>query len=327
MMTFFRFGRISLLLSVILIVLIGSLLQVNASSPVVIAQNGTPTTIPFTDVTGEVLFRQNGALSSIKLDGTAPEILSLDAGFTTMCPVWSHDGKQLAAVGGSTEFGLYVFAATGGKPRAVVKKDPKNPDPPTGIPAWSPNNKTIAYIGQSGILYEVSAANGKLQRKLNTATFLSVDWSPDAKQLVAFGVSSDGKAGIFTLNVDGSNLQTLVPLSEADLSFALTSDHFFTRDTALPHWSPDGKQIAYSAVTGDISSVYTIPVTGGNPQQITDPAISAYAPAWSPDGLYLAYTAEVGTERTINVIDLTQPRSGALTDFRIGGCPTWKPTN
>ena len=153
-----------------------------------------------------------------------------------------------------------------------------------------------------------------------------MDWSPDAKQLVAFGVSPEGVTGIFTLNVDGSDLQMLVPLSEADLSFALSSDHFFSRDTALPHWSPDGKQIAYSAVTSDISSVYTLPAAGGNPQEITDPAISAYASAWSPDGHYLAYTAEVGAERTINLIDLTQPRFGALTDFRIGGCPIWEPT-
>jgi TolB protein len=117
-----------------------------------------------------------------------------------------------------------------------------------------------------------------------------------------------------------------VPLSEADLSFALTSDHFFSHDTALPHWSPDGTQIAYSAVSSGISSIYTIPATGGTPQAITDPTISAYAPAWSPDGRYLAYTAEVGAERTVNVIDLNQPRVGALTDFQIGGCPIWKPT-
>ena len=221
---------------------------------------------------------------------------------------------------------MYVFPATGGKRRAVVKIDPKKPttDPPTGVPAWSPNNRTLAYTGQSGTLYLVNVSNGALQSTLNTLTFLSVDWSPDAKQLVAFGATPDGATGIFTMNVDGSNLQTLVPLSQADLSFGLTSDHFFTRDTALPRWSPDGTQIAYSAVTNGLSSVYTIPVTGGSPQQITDPAISAYAPAWSPDGRYLAYTAEVGAERTINVIDLTQPRLGVLSDFRIGGCAVWK---
>ena len=321
-------GRKSLFFSVILIVLIGSLLLVNTSPSRVIAQNGTPTATPVIDATGQIIFRQNDALSSISPDGTALQALPLDAGFTTMCPVWSHDGKQIAAIGGATEFGLYVVAATGGTRRAVLKNDPKNPstDPPTGIPAWSPNDQTMAYTGQSGTLYEVNVADGKLQLKLNTVTFLSVDWSPDAKQLVAFGVSPDGTTGIFTMNVDGSNLQTLVLLSQDDLSFALTSDHFFTRDTALPRWSPDSTQIAYSAVTNGLSSVYTLPVTGGSPQQITDPTISAYAPAWSPDGHYLAYTAEVGNERTVNVIDLTQPRFGALTDFRIGGCPIWEPT-
>ncbi|MEO8391690.1 MAG: hypothetical protein ABI700_01740 [Chloroflexota bacterium] len=317
-----------MLFTAMLIVVFGSLLLANVSSSRVLAQNATPTPNLFTDVTGQIIFRQNDALSSINLDGTPAQALSLDAGFTPMCPVWSHDGKQLAAIGGSTEFGLYVFDATGGTANAVLQNDPNNPtsDPPTGLPAWSPDNKTMAYTGQSGALYLVNVANGKLQSTLNTLTFLSVDWSPDATQLVAFGETSDGVTGIFTLNVDGSNLQTLVPLSEADLSFALTSDHFFSHDTALPHWSPDGKQIAYSAVSSDISSIYIIPATGGSPQEITDPAISADAPAWSPDGRYLAYTAEVGGERTVNVIDLNQPRVGALTDLRIGGCPIWKPT-
>ncbi len=310
-----------------LILFSSALLLMNEAAIRVLAQNETPTPNPFTDVTGQIIFRQNDALSSISPDGTALESLSLDAGFTALCPVWSHDGKQLAAVGGSTEFGVFVFPVAGGKPRAVVKIDPKNPttDPPTGVPAWSPNNRTLAYTGQSGTLYEVNVSNGALQRKLNTLTFLSVDFSPDAKQLVAFGQSPEGVTGIFTMNVDGSNLQTLVTLSQDDLSFALTADHFFTHDTALPHWSPDGKQIAYSAITDGLSSVYTLSATGGTPQEITDPAISAYAPAWSPDGNYLAYTAEVDSERTINVVDLTQPRSGVLTDFRIGGCPIWKP--
>ena len=331
MMMFFRVDRnsaherrSSLLFALILIVLLGSLLLVNVSPSKVLAQNAALTATPPIDATGQIIFRQNVALSSINPDGTELQALSLDADFTTMCPVWSHDGKQIAAIGGSTEFGLYVFAATGGKPRAVVKIDPKKPttDPPTGVPAWSPNNRTLAYTGQSGTLYLVNVSNGALQSTLNTLIFLSVDWSPDAKQLVAFGATPDGATGIFTMNVDGSNLQTLVPLSQADLSFGLTSDHFFTRDTALPRWSPDGTQIAYSAVTNGLSSVYTIPVTGGSPQQITDPAISAYAPAWSPDGHYLAYTAEVGAERTINVIDLTQPqlwRAHRFSDWRLRG--------
>jgi Tol biopolymer transport system component len=332
-MAFFRWGRNSALkrqnsrlLPAVLNILRVLLLLASVSSSMVLAQNATSTPNPFIDVKGQIVFRQNDVLSSITLDGTSVQALSLDTGFVTMCPVWSHDGKQIATIGGSSEFGLYVFDATGGTPRAVLKED-QITDPPTGVPAWSQNNQTLAYTGQSGTLYLVNVADGTLQSTLNTLTFLSVDWSPDAKQFISFGVSPDGVTGIFTLNVDGTNLQTLVSLSQDDLSFAETSDHFFARDTALPHWSPDGSQIAYSAVSNDISSIYTIPATGGSPQAITNPAISAYAPAWSPDAKYLAYTAEVGSERTINVIDLSQTtRFGAITDLRIGGCPIWKPT-
>src|SRR4051812_25702011 len=120
-MTFSRWGRNSarkrqnsLLFTAMLVVLVGSLVLANVSSGRVLAQNATPTPNPFTDVTGQIIFRQNDALSSINLDGMPSQPLSLDAGFTPMCPVWSHDGQQMAAIGGSTEFGLYVFAATGG---------------------------------------------------------------------------------------------------------------------------------------------------------------------------------------------------------------------
>jgi hypothetical protein len=80
-------GHKSQLFSVMLIVLVGSLLLVNTSFTRVIAQNGTPTATPFTDATGQIIFRLNGTLSSIKPDGTTLQALSLSVGFTPLCPV------------------------------------------------------------------------------------------------------------------------------------------------------------------------------------------------------------------------------------------------
>jgi Tol biopolymer transport system component len=227
-----------------------------------------------------------------------------------------------------------MVPVSGGTPRALIKstppKDAKTPaiDAPIGVPSWSPDGKTIAYTGQSGALYLVNVSDGKQKANLTALKFFSADWSPDGKQLVAFAQDADNKVGIFTLNSDGTNMQLLVSLSAADVTFALASDHFFARDTVLPRWSPDGKQITYAAITsgGSIPSVYRIANSAGTaPTLISDSKTTAYGASWSPDGKYLAYMTEDGDQRAITLIDLSQPRFGPIVELRTGGCPVWKP--
>jgi len=44
--------------------------------------------------------------------------------------------------------------------------------------------------------------------------------------------------------------------------------------------SPDGKQIAYTGYDGHDSEIYTIPVSGGKPVQVTNTSTDGFDPSW-----------------------------------------------
>ncbi|HWI86752.1 MAG TPA: BTAD domain-containing putative transcriptional regulator [Sphingomonas sp.] len=67
----------------------------------------------------------------------------------------------------------------------------------------------------------------------------------------------------------------------------------FTQDVFYqePAWSPDGKWIAYVAVTSEQSDIFLVSGEGGAPRAVTsDPAVQQ-SPVWSPDGRYLYFTS------------------------------------
>ena len=59
----------------------------------------------------------------------------------------------------------------------------------------------------------------------------------------------------------------------------------------LAQWAPDGKSIHYTVNANNASNIWSQPVDGGPPKQITDfkeMLITSFA--WSPDGKRLACT-------------------------------------
>jgi len=88
---------------------------------------------------------------------------------------------------------------------------------------------------------------------------------------------------------------------------------------ADPQVSPDGKTVAFSAVTVDPtankkkSHIYVIPTSGGQPRQLADPADSNERPRWSPDGKFLAYTSTHEGASQVWIVDFDGQNSRQLT--------------
>jgi Tol biopolymer transport system component len=65
-------------------------------------------------------------------------------------------------------------------------------------------------------------------------------------------------------------------------------------DYAVPaaggvRWTPDGTRLSYTAASGGVAQIWTQPVTGGPPQQITKfRSDNTFAFAWSGDGKKIA---------------------------------------
>lgn len=101
------------------------------------------------------------------------------------------------------------------------------------------------------------------------------NWTPDGGALIV-----NGGGRLFRVALSAPSLEDMI-----DTGFAVTLNN----DHGL---SPDGQILAISDKTKfGQSCVYTVPVGGGEPKQITD-EVPSYWHGWSPDGSMLAYAAK-----------------------------------
>jgi len=155
----------------------------------------------------------------------------------------------------------------------------------------------------------------------NGVSGTGLEYSHDGKWIIYVSVP---EGSLFRSAVDGSQrLQLTWPPLRADTA----------------HWSPDGKQIAFSGSSeGSAPRIYIAPFEGGAPRQVSHGESGKHGewyPTWSPDGASLAYGATVfdaepalttqpGTV-PIHVLDLRTNRVSALSGSEGVWMPSWSP--
>ena len=106
-------------------------------------------------------------------------------------------------------------------------------------------------------------------------------YSPDGKQ-VAFFVDDTDKGTIATINAaDGSRLKSFDLAPGGSINY---------NDYSLLHWSADGRALTYPLLVGGEMNLWSQPISGGPPRQITHFHDRILAYDWSPDGKRLAIT-------------------------------------
>jgi Tol biopolymer transport system component len=155
-------------------------------------------------------------------------------------------------------------------------------------PRFSPDGQKVTFMrwmaGARRQLWLVDA-NGDNPEPLADTGGLS-DWSTDGAQ-VYFAAWRESGAGIWSIDIDSRKEQFI---------FKPQIKHFFYR------LSSDDRYIAVHSREGGVTNVWTMPVSGGEAQQITfDEEWAAY-PCWSPDGKHLAYEFRRGKDIHIAVI-------------------------
>lgn len=129
------------------------------------------------------------------------------------------------------------------------------------------------------------------------ASLQAPNFLPDGKHLLY-----NSKGLIYTLNTENRT----VTIINTDHVKQNNNDHVI---------SFDGKMLGLSSSSGekkDGSLVYTVPVTGGKPTQITQTGPS-YLHGWSPDGKWLVYTGERNKEFDIYTIAVSGGKETRLT--------------
>jgi Tol biopolymer transport system component/DNA-binding winged helix-turn-helix (wHTH) protein len=198
-------------------------------------------------------------------------------------PNLSPDGRQLAfAWNGGTglEFSIYVKLI--GTEESVRITRQRSID---FNPVWSPDGHYIAFCrikkGDTGI-YIVPALGGA-ERKIRDTHWENRDfdqvfwyfgrlsWSPNGK-LLAFSdrPSSNEPTSIYLLSLDSLSTRRLT-------SPDLPGDY-------NPVFSPDGQMLAFNRGSQGVTSIYTMPVAGGDQRRLITGSQFGWGLAWTADG-------------------------------------------
>ncbi|WP_266168473.1 Tol-Pal system beta propeller repeat protein TolB [Dyella subtropica] len=130
--------------------------------------------------------------------------------------------------------------------------------------------------------------------------------------ITAVGLGNNTTYSLIVADSDGYNPQVVARSRESLLS---------------PHWSPDGKKIAYVSFESGNSAIYVQDITTGSRQLVSArPRGINSAPAWSPDGSKLAISLSYTGNPEIYVMDVASRQETRLTKtLSINTEPVWAP--
>jgi Tol biopolymer transport system component len=224
-------------------------------------------------------------------------------------PTVSPNNREIAFLSDSGgHANLWVIGMDGTRLRQITHE--RDPNVAVGIPQWSPDGQSIAFVssrGNPGYTFGVWLVNpdgGNLRNLLPQA--LGVAWSPDGRWLyyverandMLKKISVDGGSPIVVrsenarnvIGLDGSTLYYLVERAlvdgrpEFDIRVATPEDAPSRLLASVPAsrltgWqiqivnpalSPDGRWLAQALIDGFTTNIWALSTTSGEWRQITD---------------------------------------------------------
>ena len=122
-------------------------------------------------------------------------------------------------------------------------------------------------------------------------------------ELIAFTSDRDKPGHIYTINPDGTAIET-------------TSSDNFTTDL-LPAWSPDGTKIAFSSNQSGKYEIWTMNSDGSGRRRLTDRKSFSSMPKWSPDGEKIVFTSRTVGQQGISNTDIFTMNADASSLLQI----------
>jgi Tol biopolymer transport system component len=189
-------------------------------------------------------------------------------------------------------------------------------------PSLSPDGKKFLFLSSRDLfsieLYMSDTKTGKVTRRI---TKTAVDTQFQSIQFIysagswnlagdrfAFGAVEAAKPVLAFLDADGKKLDEDIAFDSVD-------------EILNPTWSPDGKRIAFSALSGGFSDLYIYNRETKDLKNVTSDPYGDLQPVWSPDGRAIAFiterfTSQV-TDRLVSAggyrLALLDPETGAIT--------------
>jgi Tol biopolymer transport system component len=196
-------------------------------------------------------------------------------------PSLSPDGKSFVyASHAAGNWDIYL-QRVGGKNPINLTKDSAADDTQ---PAFSPDGERIAFRSerQGGGIFLMGATGESVKRLTNFG--YDPAWSPDGKEIAC------ADEGVLT-----PAFRTHESLLSA-VNVATGEKRLVTKtDAVQPNWSPHGYRIAYQGRRNLAQrDIWTIPVGGGEPVEVTNDAAMDWNPVWAPEGNHLYFVSDRG---------------------------------
>jgi Tol biopolymer transport system component/tRNA A-37 threonylcarbamoyl transferase component Bud32 len=229
------------------------------------------------------------------------------------CGNWTADGKYFvfqSTRGGKSDVwamreGASIFRRAGADPVQLTTGQTN-----TLAPLPSQDGKKLFVIGAMprGELVRFDAKSGQFVPYLGGISAEGEDFSRDGRW-VAYVAYPEGT--LWRSRIDGSE--------KLQLTFPPTK-------VFLPRWSPNGKQIAFSArAPGRPWSIHVVSAAGGTPEQVTTGEHNEGDVGWSPDGNSLVFGWVGASTGSIHLLDMRTHKVSVLPGSDGLFSPRWSP--
>jgi eukaryotic-like serine/threonine-protein kinase len=210
-------------------------------------------------------------------DGSNQRQLTTNAGNNSQ-PIITRDGRYIIFVSDrSGTSNIWRLDADGTNPKQLTSGSGEN------NPHCTPDGKWVVYTllgAGKPTVWRVSIDGGAPEHMIDRYT-TNPTVSPDGKSIACFyrDDQSNARTKIGVFNVDGGEPIRTFELAEAPL--------FDSASSAL-RWSPDGKALMYAVTIGNVSNLWSQPISDGPAKQLTNfRSDRIFSFDWAADGKQL----------------------------------------
>jgi Tol biopolymer transport system component len=230
-----------------------------------------------------------------------------------LAPRWSPDGAWLAFEGTVSEgTGVYIVRPDGSGLTALPSRSGH-----ALHPAWAPDSSRVIYVDGNEVIISNTKNMAVEHRFPHDEITFSPAWSPDGSQ-VAY--------------LSGRQIH-IRPISDSSSGAVFDPD---LSSVAQLRWSPDGDSLTFSGLADGNWNIYSLDLSGGRIESLTEGKGDESFPIWAPDGSLVAYlespipSSQGDNTGTFDLFLMTSSggQSEALTTTGtvLGSSLDWQPT-